>query len=179
MSLGNIEQGTAGIKKQAKELIEQAYQRGFKAGREYSKDWEKDQADRLIEQGRNEAWEAAHKLVSMEYWKCNEVLGDGVLTIETNDEIFTRCTASEAINKLRAYEEQKKQKEDSEIHVGDEVIHSDWGTKAVVLDFVDDERITVYGKNGFTVDWRIDMARKTGRTFPEVVEVLKKLKEGE
>lgn len=73
----------------------------------------------------------------------------------------------------------KKQKEDEEIKVGDEVIHSDLGTKAVIMDFVDDERITVYDNNGFAGDWRIDRVRKTGRTFPEIMEFLKMLRDGE
>lgn len=119
MSLGNMEQRTEGIKKQAQQLIEQAYYRGFKAGREYSKDCEKDQADRLIEKGRNEAWEAASKVIKMgEYSRKFEVFsecGDGEYP-------FDKVSASEAIEKIRAYEEQKKQEEDERIEVDKEKV---------------------------------------------------------
>lgn len=91
------------IRKQASELIEQAYQRGYKVG--YEKGFKNgfDEGvlhpdiniiEKWIEQGRNKAWEAAGKLVSMDYNECNKVLSDGVLTIDTDDEIFIRCTAS-------------------------------------------------------------------------------------
>lgn len=182
MSLGTIEQRTEGMKRQAAELIEQAYNRGFKAGREYSKDWEKDQTDRFIEQGRNEAWEAAGKLVSMEYWKCNEVLGDGVLTIETDEEIFTRCTASEAIEKIRAYEAQK-QEEDERIEVGDEVVfHNEDRPDTVMFvmkvaedGFIDgmDAKGNLYAEKN-PKNWT-----KTGRHLNEIAEVLKKMQDGE
>lgn len=191
MSLGTMEQRTEGMKKQAQELIEQAYQRGYRAG--YSKaenDYHaktEDDRQSSYELGLNMAWEAARKLVSMGYKECNEVLGDGILTVETIDEIFVRCTASEAIEKLCAYEEQKKQEEDSEIRVGDEVILNgnssfDTNTKAIVIALYDktDYRAmfpyNVMIADGDT-DWidRDDIDRKTGRHFPEIVEVLKKI----
>lgn len=129
MSLGTMEQRTEGIKRQADELIEQAYQRGFKAGQVDNQTFHESICEKckngLINQGRNEAWEAAKKLVSAGYKECNEILGDGVLAIETIDEIFLRCTASDAIEKLRKYEEQKKQEEESqEFNSCDECIHS-------------------------------------------------------
>lgn len=122
------ESNTQVMKLQAQELIEQAYQRGYKAG--YSKaenDYHvktEDDRQSSYELGLNVAWETARKLVSMDYRECNEVLGDGVLTIDTINEIFVRCTPSEAINKLRAYEA-RKQKEESEIHVGDVIRNDD------------------------------------------------------
>lgn len=184
MSLGTVEQRTEGMKKQAQELIEQAYQRGFKAGadneRKNRKILTNESIIELIEQGRNEAWETAYKLASMEYWKCNEILGDGVLTIETNEEIFTRCTASEAIERIKAYEEQKKQEEDNEIRVGDVVRNDDVEAVATWCDGKNWNGFLLKGEGVGEVgqvyscmscnEWK-----KTGRTFPEVAEVLKKL----
>lgn len=69
---------------------------------------------------------------------------------------------------------------DDEVKVGDEVKHYADGTKAVVLDFVDDgERVMIFDKNGNAEDWELSKVRKTGRSFPEIAEVLEKMKEGE
>ena len=71
MSLGTEKQRTEGIKRQADELIEQAYQRGFKAGKVA---WEEKTKDFFVEQGRHEAWETAKELVCMGYKKANEIV---------------------------------------------------------------------------------------------------------
>jgi hypothetical protein len=177
--------GTEGIRRQASELIEQAYQRGYKVGYEAAKENNKSDTEsrvaELMEIGRNEAWEAAGKLVSMDYKECNKVLGDGVLTLEHAEDIFIRCTASEAINKLRAYEAQK-QKEDSEIHVGDEVYLLDVNYLSIVTsidDYYGVEKATCITQNGKWYVNTISELHKTGRHFSEIAEVLKKLQEGE
>lgn len=183
--------GTEGMKKQSQELIEQAYQHGYKVG--YEKGFKNgfDEGvlhpdiniiEKWIEQGRNEAWEVAGKLVSMGYKECNEVLGDHILTIDTVDEIFVRCTASEAVSKIKAYEEQKKQEQD-EIKVGDEVAfhHEDrpdtvmFVTKVAEDGFIDgmDAKGNLYAEKNPN-NWT-----KTGRHLNEIVEVLKKMQEGE
>jgi hypothetical protein len=177
MSLGTIEQRTEGIKKQAQQLIEQAYYRGFKAGREDRQEWEKDKADRLIEQGRNEAWEAAGKLMLIGCKEVNNVLSDGTLSLTRRDEIFSKCTASEAIERIREYEEKQKQKED-EIKVGDEVVNASGDIGVVIGIINNDVSLFIYGWNISQVTNKI-CCKKTGRHFPEIAEVLKKLKEGE
>ena len=69
---------------------------------------------------------------------------------------------------------------DDEILVGDEVKHYADGTKAVVLDFVDDgERVMIFDKNGIAEGWELSKVRKTGRSFTQIAEVLKQLQEGE
>ena len=173
MSLGTMGQRTEGIKKQAQQLIEQAYYRGFKAGREDMQDWEKDQADRLIEQGRNEAWELAYRLVF------NQGNIRDVFDVEALGRIFETYSATEAIEKIREYEERQKQEEDSKIRVGDEVIYHD--DKGVVVLVANNGRaISIMSANG---GWMIRADNKelvkTGRTFPEIVELLKKMQEGE
>lgn len=69
--------------------------------------------DEAYQRGLDDAWEAARKIVKMPdtpYW--------GVFGEYKND-LFRKITASEAIEKLKTYEE--KQKADDEIKVGDEV----------------------------------------------------------
>ena len=189
MSLGTMEQRTEGMKKQAQELIEQAYNRGFKAGQENALAVN---SNKFVEQGRNEAWEAARKFYLP--------IKDGGLFAEEIREIFgvesfatilKEFSASEAVERLRVYEneEQEKQEKDEEIHVGDEVIlnaNSSFGanTKAIVIAYYKDDKAmfpySVMIKDGDT-DWvDIDeIDHKTGRHFPEIAEVLNKLKEDE
>ena len=190
MNLETIGQLTEGMKKQAQELIYQAYTRGYNVGYEEGKGqaWseeikkyeiEPDKEREYIEQGRNEAWEAARKLVSAGYKECNEILDDGVLSIETDDEIFVRCTASEAIEKIREWE--KKQEKYVKFHIGDEVIYD--GDKWIVVREeyafgMNIPTVSVMVWNGcFIASVKVSDIKKTGRTFPQISEVLEKLKE--
>lgn len=138
-----------------------------------SENMEQSYSYKYIEQGRKEAWEAAKKLVVMDSKECSEVLGQDLLF---DDEIFEVCTASEAIEKIRAYEEQKRQEKDEEIRVGDEVVNTT-RDRGVVLDISNnDVFLFIPGLNIPQVTNKI-CCKKTGRTFPEIVEVLKKLQE--
>ena len=183
MSLGNMEQRTDEMKKQAQELIKQAYCRGFKAGQEdaFSVD-----SNKYREQGRNEAWEAVKKL----YFPVEDggLLGDDIRKIFGECyswfNIVTTFSASEVVEKLRAYEEKKK--EESEIRVGDEVRVGEEGRNAfsAVVHLVGDRGdCMVYqcvSANGLHYTCTSnDAIRKTGRHFPEITEVLKKLQEDE
>ena len=125
MSLGTMEQRTEGMKKQAQELIEQAYHRGFKAGREDRQEWEKGQADRLIEKGMNMAWEAAKKILNA--CGINNTFLDEIFGVHAVFDIINTYSASEVIEKIKAYEE--KQKQNDEIRVGDEIQFYDNGRK--------------------------------------------------
>ena len=182
MSLGNMEQRTEGIRKQASELIEQAYQRGFKAG--YSKaenDYHtktEDDRQSSYELGLNEAWEAfktIHKLAPYCFLDC---FPNG------NDELYS-LSINEVIRRVREYE--KKQEEDSEIRVGDEVTYTFHNGRSITpfvvfkIECLEDGGKYYTGLETSTmkcVYGGLDYV-KTGRTFPEIAEVLKKLKEGE
>ena len=185
MSLGTMEQRTEGMKKQAQELIEQAYQRGYNAGYEKARENIKSDTEsrvaELMEIGRNEAWEAAGKVIKMgEYSRKFEVFpecGDGEYP-------FDKVSASEAIERIHAYEEQKKQKEDSEIHVGDVIRDDDVEAVVTWCNGKDWNGFLLKGEGVGEVgqvyscmscnEWE-----KTGRHFSEITEVLKKLKGGE
>lgn len=203
MSLGTMEQRTEGMKRQAQELIEQAYNRGYNAGYDEGKGqaWseevkkyeiEPEKAMKYIEQGRNEAWEAARKIFINE--KNGGLKQEDFVSLFDGKKpvtVLAYKSATEVVEKLRAYEEkkQKEDEEDKEIHVGDEVILNgnssfDENTKAIVIALYNntDYRAmfpyNVMIADGDT-DWvdRDDISGKTGRTFPEIVEVLKKMQE--
>lgn len=119
MSLGNMEQRTGGIVRQAKELIEQAYQRGYKEGQVNNQEFHESICDgckkgfedremELIEYGREEAWDAARKIMSQNcaYWGMKDM--KEIFGLSYSTDIMLDLSASEAIEKIRAYEEWKR-----------------------------------------------------------------------
>lgn len=172
MSLGTMEQRTEGMKRQAKELIEQAYNRGYKAGQESDKDIF---ISGILEQGRNEAWEAAKRILTMGSKKQNEIFGCFMdLTVMEN------VSASEAIEKLSAYDEEKKQEEDNVIRVGDEIQTLDGLIIGIVTYISEIEGFSILWGDGSVGKRKIlSDYKKTGRHFPEIAEVLKKMQGGE
>ena len=78
------------------ELQQDAYDRGYKDGRNVTETQAHDDA---YQRGLDDAWEAARKILKMPdppYWGVFE---------EYKDDLFRKITAAEAIEKLKAYEE--------------------------------------------------------------------------
>lgn len=176
MSLGNIEQRTEEMKKQVLELIEQSYQDGYKSGYKVWKNSAFDNAiidaTSFIEQGRNEAWRLALHIFRLNQKERKAVFGydrDTVNVLESMD-------ASEVLEKIRAYEEQKR--EETKIKVGDEVIYScgNYKDKATVID-IDADILHLLTENGCYLSEEYKDVKKTGRHFTEIAELLKKLRE--
>lgn len=178
-----FKEGYGDSESQKESLIEQAYRRGWKVGKSdgYNEGFKAGQdnalavdSDKYREQGRNEAWEAARKLVGMSYKECNKILSDGDLTIETDDDIFARYTASKVIENLRRFAEVLKKKEEDEIKVGDEV-ENKYGSKYFVTG-INDNMCWGIGKYGCYQD-DIKFVKNTNRHSDEIVELLKKFGE--
>ncbi len=185
MALGTMEERTKGMKKQAEELIEQAYRRGFKAGQEEMQD-KCEEKQKWIEQGRNEAWKTAVSIAKAS----NEMLHSmGFIVNHANNAAINSCftiqryTASEAIEKIHAWEEKKA--EDDEIKVADEVIFNRDEPFNVIVTCIrkNDGEVHSYvvmGDNGMLWDYvKPSEITKTGRHFPEIAEVLERMKNGE
>lgn len=127
------------------------------------------------EQGLADAWDAARKISSMDSPTRDEVFG---LVITSN--IFDENTASEAIEKIRQYEQEKE-----EIKVGNEVKSGD--EKYIVLqkylNNIDELMVVLFNRRNGEIDtWHMYNANgaifeKTGRHFQEIAEVLRKMKE--
>lgn len=116
----------------------------------------------------DEVWEFASMLMNMHpdvaediYWSMNGGRGIGVAA---------EMTYQEAKSKYEAWKKQK-----DEIHVGDEVT-SKFGD-GVVIDIVADESVHILGKDGHWNEYAEGEYRKTGRHFPEVAELLEKMRE--
>ena len=89
--------------------------------------------------------------------------------------MLEKYTASEAIAKLKEYEQRQKN-----IQIGDEVEYID-GVKCVVLDETETEGVWhILTENGCIkrANKRL-FTNKTGRYFPEIAQVLKRMREQE
>ena len=143
MTLDNIK---SSLKADRQKAIEEAYQKGFEAGQHEATTLE-------YQQGLDDAWECARKLVTNWYADADDVFEDKSFV-----EFLNAYTASEAIAKLKAYED----KQSDRIEVGDEVI-APCG-KAIVTTFKNDLVFYLYsvGNYGCTEPENLT---KTGRHF--------------
>lgn len=129
-----------------------AYQAGKedaeKANADYVKHKMKDACKQGYEKGLNDAWEAGKKLVmrKKEYpTPCELRKIFNISDEESISSLFERFTAEEVIEKLKAYDEQKKT--ESEVKVGDEFLVGE--RSAVVCE--------VFQGSGFYVIYRDDL----------------------
>ena len=119
------------------------------------------------EKGLADAWDAAKKIALMDTETSENVTGYfGLFRIMEN------LTPMQAIEKLKAYEQEKEE----QIQVGDEVIAA--SGKAVVMAVGPVYLEFVYANGAIGSD-KVKNAKKTGRTFTEISEVLRKMKETE
>lgn len=144
------------------QVREDAFKNGYDAA---CKDIDvKSKINAAYRKGLEDAWEAARKIDHMSDEDIKNVFGCGFSAV------FETIGASEAIEKIRQYEQE-------EIKVGDEV-EARTG-KAVIIEVL---------RNGKTVRYMYSNASTgvndlrnltlTGRYFPEIAEVLKKMQEG-
>ena len=159
-----------------KKLKEQEFLSGYNTGREEST---KDAYDK----GLNDAWEAARKLSihpsigGLDDKAYKAMFGD---KFRMADQVLNNLSASEAIAKIKAYEEQKKA-EENEIKVGDEVVGV-FGFRGVVvgIHLPSNEASILSTEHTVPQMYPLNNIRsKTGRHFPQIEEVLKQLQEGE
>lgn len=149
----------------------EAYEKGVQDTKQHWVDAPRSCAYKLgYENGLKAAWEAARKISTMDSPTRDEIFG---LVITSN--ILDENSASEVIEKILQYEQEQQ------IQVGDEVVFYN-GEKCVVTVVGDGQVAEVMDKGGFSMrmdDGLRNSMKKTGRHFPEIVEVLKKMKERE
>ena len=158
------------------EVTADAYQRGYengfvaghlkaeKSGQSFYEDG--------YQCGLNDAWECARKISHMDS-KTRDEIFDRVITSNIVDE----NTASEAIEKIRQYEQEKEEL----FLVGDEVEGDEDGQRGVVIDSrFENSQVAVLTGNSKVYSWWSKCAiHKTGRHFPEIAAVLQKMKESD
>ena len=152
------------------QVREDAFKNGYDAA---CKDIDvKSKTNAAYRKGLEDAWNAARKIVlSREdgglfgYEERKAVFGCG------NYMALKKFLAQEAIEKIRQYE-QKQEK----IKAGNEV--NGKGGRGVITKISDDgDHFNVMWENGSTGYYMIGDFKKTGRNFPEIAEVLRKMQE--
>jgi len=145
--------------------VDEAYQRGLHEGNDIGyKDG--------VNDGRNEAWEAARKIAQQ--WEEDTDTEHRLVIDDSIRVTLDSMTASEAIAKLKAYEE--KQKADDSIIAGDEVKAED-GTAVFFVTWMSDRCICGIDKEGKCYSYEPkEICGKTGRHF-DIPKILKEMKE--
>ena len=122
-----------------------------------------------FQQGLGSAWEAAKKIWEYDLTTLREIFGEGIMRMD----FFMRFTASEVIEEIRAYEQAQKEKEE-QIKIGDEVIIRN---KTAVVTEITDRYVRIMYSDGNSYALFSKGMVKTGRHFPEIAEILAKMKE--
>ena len=132
----------------------------------------KEESEKTYEDGLNEAWEAARKVVEMgEYDRKNVVF----VRLDDGEFPFEKYSASEAITRIKEYE--------NRIEVGDEVhtIYDDTPMVAVNIfnaHVTGEKRVVSVSISGIVSTHYVEELEKTGRHFPQIEEALKQMQEG-
>ena len=146
------------------QVRKEAYEEGYKLGY-YSDGYQR---------GLKDAWEAARKIPL----NVNEggLSANALTTIFGNKsiiQIFKEFSASEVVEKIRQYEQEQE-----EFKLWDEVDGK--GGRGIITKISDDgDHFNVMWENGSTGYYMREDFKKTGRHFPEIAEVLRKMQEEE
>lgn len=153
------------------QVRKEAYDKGYDDATAKIGSDERAIAEKAYQKGLSDAWEAARKVTQVRkyggYGDClEEVFGRHRVPWDVFD-----YSASEAIEKIWQYEQEKEE----QIRVGDE-IETPSGLKGYVVNFTDDELVHYVSSEGRFGTMGTSAVSKTGRHFPEIAEVLAKMK---
>lgn len=127
-----------------------------------------------LEQVKADVWKCAGKIAYMYSEERKKVFGENLI-----QNIYDIYSASEAIEKIRQYE----QEQDAEIKVGDEVCpreaeYDDMIVTRLWKDDYDSDWIDAIGFDGRISSFLVSRVSKTGEHY-EIAEVLRKMRESE
>lgn len=164
-----------GVKQDAETIRKEAYDKGYQDATVKIGSDEQAVAEKAYQKGLNDAWDAARKILLskedgglLEYDERKAVFGYGNYFL-----VLKKCSASEAVEKIRQYEQEQEQP----MQVGDEVVGGKGGRGIITKISDDSDHFNVMWENGSTGYYMIGDFKKTGRHFPEIVEVLRKMRE--
>lgn len=158
-------------------LVKKAYKDGYeKAKSELEKKVIAligEESDRTYQQGLEDAWEAAKKITLDKNDDVGLSLSEMAQIFHTAsyDKILKENTASEAIAKIKEYEEQQKQ---DTIQVGDEVQSCD--IRYIVVRIRDNGTFEAIGACGTDEGLDLSKFHKTGRHFDAIAKVLAEMR---
>ena len=152
-----------GVEAIRKEAYEKAYEQGRKDGK--------------IE-GQAETWVCVKK-IALHPEEGGIARGDirKIFGCHHFQTVFRDCSASECIEKIRAYEQEKEE----QIQVGDEVKNTQTDARFIVthmwVNNSGEKGVSGFNYECSAFSTALDLVRKTGRHFPEIAEVMQKMKE--
>lgn len=120
------------------------------------------------ENGLNNVWEYVEKLGQLTIKEIYEIFG---VEYDNIYGIIADYTPSEFIKAIKAYEEQK-----NEIHVGDEVVSDSFDEKGIVTHITDKNCVSLICGMSSMINTYLDKVHKTGKSYPQIVEILEQLK---
>lgn len=131
---------------------------------------DKGQEMKTYEDGLNEAWELARKIV------CRET--DGGKPIKWVEDTFGSVRTDIVLRNYSASEAIKQVKEHEEIKVGDEVTNDkDWEGVVTWISPLG-EYLVIILKDGTALHWDKKDFKKTGRHFSQIEEIIMQMQEG-
>ena len=160
--------------------VEEIYKRGYTRGfKDASKDYE---SEKSYEQGLNDAWECARKIaveMSIENMQSCGLISNSDEEYEYSCGVIRNYSVSEAMTKIKEYEERKK------FHVGDEIIIQFKTTGlndiGVIIKIDDDGCLRILDLNYEIIEFvpykDTLYIKKTGKHFPQIEEALNTMKE--
>ena len=156
------------------DIVDAVYKKGYDDG--YYDGKEADQSDNAdhYKQGLNEAWECA-RWIATHFMECGKVFS---IKEWAFDLILTNYSAQEAIERVKNYEAEQKQKEEEEktpfqFHIGDEVI-SNKGVKGFIVS-INDRSLSYISDKGMGFG-RVEYFTKTNNHCDAVEDLVKTIK---
>lgn len=141
-----------------------------------------DDIEAAYQRGLNDAWEAARKVYLPENQGGLSIFElNYVFDVRHINTLFTEFNAKEVIEKLHAYEAEKKAKEEEEeeIKVGDEVETTAFNKVIVLKHLHDGYYAALNDKFEKVMIHSSGITKKTGRHFPQVEEMIKIMNDGD
>lgn len=160
------------------ERMKRCFDFGYEDGKADTPFTDTEEAEKkAYDKGLSDAWDAATKLCrSVKYGGLEEYCSE--IFEKTPFEMFDvfDYSATEAIDKIKAYED--KQKQDAEIKVGDEV-YSEEDDLTFIVTRIRGTEYEGICTDGACYNGLPDDIVKTGRTFPQIAEVLAEMRGAE
>ena len=169
MDFKSVEDLTPYTEPDLEQVRKEAYGKGYEDAEEKYNDGYSDGYDA----GLADAWEAARKIVTM---PDRGFINSDILDLDPGESVFTKYTASEAIEKIRQYEQEKEE----QIQVGDEVIPRETKYDTMIVtrlwkDDYDSDCIDAIGFDGRIGSFLVSRVSKTGKHY-EIAAVLQKMR---
>lgn len=150
------------------QIRKEAYEEGYKDGLQLNIDDARLKEE--YQQGLNDAWEAARKIIGMPESDLLDLFDGVYSTLCTSVQVILKYDAFDSIHRIKKYEDSKL-----EITVGDEVKTED-GLKMVIAALINKDFAGLSDDGKFMFGELDGTITRTGRHFPEIATVLKKMR---